>query len=186
MSAATLWFFAQQGTSVGPVSEDQMESLVQSGVITAATLVWPGDGDWIPAASSTLGRFIASRPGIRARPAVVAGTAPVTTLKPSARDSLTFRRYFAWKIDLVVAFGILAGADWLLGNEVYRRTLAVWLLLAIAYRPVLGAMTGRTLGRLMTGTMVVDANGNIPGLSQVLRRKYLIRHRDRARLIART
>ena len=43
------WYYAQNGQQVGPVSESQLEALIQSGQVNAATPVWhQGLGDWQP------------------------------------------------------------------------------------------------------------------------------------------
>ena len=43
------WYYVEQGKQIGPVSDEQLPTLVQSGTITADTLVWrEGMADWLP------------------------------------------------------------------------------------------------------------------------------------------
>ncbi|MDQ6829829.1 MAG: DUF4339 domain-containing protein [Gemmatimonadota bacterium] len=62
MTAPSNWYYVQQGAATGPVPSTQLESLVRAGSIRADTLVWPGAGDWLPAASSPLGWMFAGTP----------------------------------------------------------------------------------------------------------------------------
>jgi hypothetical protein len=52
------WYYARNGHQVGPVSESEIPSLINSGVVVASTLVWhEGLTDWIPANQSTLSKL---------------------------------------------------------------------------------------------------------------------------------
>jgi uncharacterized RDD family membrane protein YckC len=43
------WYYVEQGKQTGPASDEQFNALVQSGTITADTLVWrEGMADWLP------------------------------------------------------------------------------------------------------------------------------------------
>lgn len=48
------WYYVQHGASAGPTTRAAMEQMARAGQIGPDTLVWPGAGDWIPAASSSL------------------------------------------------------------------------------------------------------------------------------------
>jgi uncharacterized RDD family membrane protein YckC len=87
-----------------------------------------------------------------------------------AGDNLLLRRWIGCWIDLIVACGCLLAPDWLLGNALYQSTVAVWLLLAVGYFVVGERAWGRTLGKLITGTIVVNVHGARPNLVQVLTR----------------
>lgn len=51
-----MWFYAMDGRKVGPVSDDELDSLAASGVIDASTLVWKeGMADWLPLATARPG-----------------------------------------------------------------------------------------------------------------------------------
>ena len=64
----------------------------------------------------------------------------------------------AW-IDFIVLFLFLLIPDFVLGNLLYQETIWIWLIPVILYFPVLEGIWGRTLGKLIAGTMVVDNSG---------------------------
>ena len=68
---------------------------------------------------------------------------------------------------------VLIVGELLLGKELYQKTIWFWAALMLAYFPVLEAYTGRTLGRVLTRTVVVDGDGNVPGLGRAMRRTLL-------------
>lgn len=74
------------------------------------------------------------------------------------------RRWIGAWIDFVVLALFLLVPDAVLGNDLYQRTLPVWLLLLVLYFPVSEGLTGRSLGKVVTGTRVVTAEGDLPGL----------------------
>ena len=52
------WHYNANGQQVGPVSESEILSLINSGVVVASTLVWhEGMTDWLPANQSTLSKL---------------------------------------------------------------------------------------------------------------------------------
>jgi hypothetical protein len=52
------WHYTTNGQQVGPVSESEIPSLINSGVVVASTLVWhEGMTDWLPANQSTLSKL---------------------------------------------------------------------------------------------------------------------------------
>ena len=83
------------------------------------------------------------------------------------------RRWIGCWIDFVVIVGVLLAADGILGNELYQKTLIIWVGIALLYIPVLEATTGRTLGKLVSGTIVVDHGGAVPSIGKVLVRTLL-------------
>jgi uncharacterized RDD family membrane protein YckC len=83
------------------------------------------------------------------------------------------RRWLATWIDFVVLALFLLVPDYVLGNELYRKTIFVWLALAIAYFPTLETLYGRSLGKFVSGIVVVDANGRTPSLGQSIVRTVL-------------
>jgi uncharacterized RDD family membrane protein YckC len=87
-----------------------------------------------------------------------------------AADHLLLRRWIGCWIDLVVVAACLLVPDSVLGNERYQSTIVVWLLLPVAYFVVGELAWGRTLGKLVTGTVVVNERGGRPGIGQVLAR----------------
>jgi uncharacterized RDD family membrane protein YckC len=82
--------------------------------------------------------------------------------------SIIVLRWFGCWVDLVGCACCLLIPDWLLGNAFYQRTIVVWLVLAVAYYVVPEWLWGRTLGKLITGTVIVNESGGRPGLGQVV------------------
>ena len=78
----------------------------------------------------------------------------------------------AW-IDLIVLALFLLVPDYVLGNARYQETIFVWLGAIILYFPVLEALWGRTLGKLLTGLVIVDKDGRPPGFLKALLRTLL-------------
>jgi uncharacterized RDD family membrane protein YckC len=76
---------------------------------------------------------------------------------------LLLRWVGAW-VDFIVLALLFLAPDYVLGNDLYRATLAIWLGAAILYFPIGEGVWGRTIGKLVTGTIVVDATGHAPGL----------------------
>lgn len=81
---------------------------------------------------------------------------------------IVVRRWAGAWIDFLVLALILVVPDWLLGNQLYQDTLAVWLLLLALYFPLTEAYTGRSVGKWVTGTRVVTADGASPGLRRAV------------------
>jgi uncharacterized RDD family membrane protein YckC len=88
-------------------------------------------------------------------------------------SEIIVRRWIGCWIDFVVIVGVLLAADGILGNELYRKTLILWLGIVLLYFPVLEATTGRTLGKLVSGIIVVDSGGAVPSIGKVLVRTML-------------
>ncbi len=88
-------------------------------------------------------------------------------------NEIIVRRWIGCWIDFVVMIGVLVAADGILGNDLYQKTLIVWLGIAVLYIPVLEATTGRTLGKLVSGTVVVDHGGSVPSIGKVVVRTLL-------------
>jgi uncharacterized RDD family membrane protein YckC len=83
------------------------------------------------------------------------------------------RRWLAAWIDFVVLASLFLIPDLVLGNALYRKTIFVWLGLAFAYFPVLETVYGRSLGKLLTGIIVVNEYGQLPRLGQAIVRTLL-------------
>jgi uncharacterized RDD family membrane protein YckC len=82
--------------------------------------------------------------------------------------SIIVRRWLGCWVDLVGCASCLLIPDWLLGNELYQKTIFIWLALAFSYFIVGEWRWGRTPGKLLTGTVVVTEKGTHPSLGQVL------------------
>jgi uncharacterized RDD family membrane protein YckC len=86
----------------------------------------------------------------------------------SYSNSIIVRRWLGAWVDFLALAGILFAADGLLGNDLYRKTVFIWLGLIVAYFPLTEGLTGRTLGKLVSGTKVVDSQGNVPGIGKAI------------------
>jgi uncharacterized RDD family membrane protein YckC len=78
----------------------------------------------------------------------------------------------AWIDLLILSFSLLI-PDWALGNARYQEMLWIWLIVPILYFPILEGIWGRTIGKLITGTMVVDIWGKPPGIWKAVGRTIL-------------
>jgi uncharacterized RDD family membrane protein YckC len=82
--------------------------------------------------------------------------------------SIVVRRWLGAWIDFVVLLSFLVVPDYVLGNETYRATLAIWLTLLAAYFPVAEMLFGKTVGKLVTRTRVVNEAGRRPSFLQAI------------------
>jgi uncharacterized RDD family membrane protein YckC len=92
----------------------------------------------------------------------------IRDLAQSYKSGLVVRRWLGAWIDFVVVAAILIVPDATLGNDRYQATSAVWLTLCVLYFPVTEGLTGRSLGKLVTGTKVVTVAGHRPGVLRAL------------------
>lgn len=91
-----------------------------------------------------------------------------------------WRRFFNFVIDRfgIVGFGFVIGgvvgvSGWEPGlNFIEEHQIISGLLISIAYYIILEGMTGRTLGKLITGTKVVNEHGEPPSFGQILGRTF--------------
>jgi len=79
---------------------------------------------------------------------------------------IVFLRWIGWLIDSAACFGFLVGANRLLGDDVYQKLLPIWISTVAAYFVVLEWRWGRTLGKVLTGMVVVSATGGGLTLTQ--------------------
>jgi uncharacterized RDD family membrane protein YckC len=90
----------------------------------------------------------------------------VAAISGNYKYSIMVSRWLGAWIDFIVLAFFLLIPDRLLGNTLYRQTLFIWLGLAAAYFPVLESIFGKTAGKLVTHTRVVDSQGNNPSWKQ--------------------
>jgi uncharacterized RDD family membrane protein YckC len=104
---------------------------------------------------------------------VTGGTPSSGTASPFAIESIVGRsgiwsylllRWLGAWIDFIVVFLFLALPDSALGNALYQETIWIWLVVPVIYFPVSEGIWGRSLGKLVTGTVVVDDAGRAPGI----------------------
>jgi len=88
-------------------------------------------------------------------------------------NSILVSRWLGAWADFIVAFGVLLLGNVLLGDELYQKTLAIWLLLPVLYFVVGEWRFGRTIGKVLTGTIVVTESGGRPSLLQAVVRTLL-------------
>jgi len=88
-------------------------------------------------------------------------------------DGVLMRRWGGAWIDFI-AVGVIAFAAMVaLAQQPALISLVVALVLALAYFTVTEGVWGRSLGKLVTGTIVVDASGRPPGMPRALIRTLL-------------
>lgn len=54
MNSEEVWYYLQQGVTMGPLSRPAIEDLIRRGTVARETLVWSGSGEWIAASGSAL------------------------------------------------------------------------------------------------------------------------------------
>jgi uncharacterized RDD family membrane protein YckC len=83
------------------------------------------------------------------------------------------RRWLAAWIDFIVLASFFLVPDFVLGNERFQKSIFVWLGLAVVYFPMLETLYGRSLGKLLSGIVVVNEYGRLPRLDQSIVRTLL-------------
>ncbi|MEA2603950.1 MAG: hypothetical protein QOF89_4942 [Acidobacteriota bacterium] len=94
-------------------------------------------------------------------------------ISASYDSSIVVRRWGATVIDFLVLIALLVLPYAVLGDDLYTKTMILWIALAAAYFPVLEGLTGFTLGKLTVRIKVVDAVGGLPGMKKALLRTLL-------------
>jgi uncharacterized RDD family membrane protein YckC len=95
-------------------------------------------------------------------------SASVASIAGGYDFSIVARRWLGAWVDFIVLFSFLLIPDYVLGNETYRATLYVWVGLLLAYFPVMEAVFGRTVGKFVTRTRVVNEAGQRPSIVQAV------------------
>ena len=86
---------------------------------------------------------------------------------------LLVRRALGACIDFIVLFLLLLAPDYVLGNALYRETLWIWIGAQALYFVIAEGLWGRSIGKLLTGTVVVDGTGRPPGILKAAARTVL-------------
>jgi uncharacterized RDD family membrane protein YckC len=97
----------------------------------------------------------------------IAAQAPIAVEEIAERSDLfqlLLRRWLGAWIDIAVLFSFLLVPDFLLGNALYQDTIWIWAGALVIYFPIVEGIWGRSLGKLITGTIVVDNAGRAPGM----------------------
>ncbi len=87
--------------------------------------------------------------------------------------SIIVRRWLGCWVDFVALAALFLLPDALLGNAMYQKLLPLWIVLAVAYFPLTEGLTGRSLGKLATRTIVVTSTGAKPGIARAFLRTLL-------------
>lgn len=82
----------------------------------------------------------------------------------SYSKSIIFLRWAGALIDILTIAAIFLITDVVLGNKLYQSILPVLIVIAVAYFPLAEGLTGRSLGKLVTKTIVVNEQGRNPGI----------------------
>jgi uncharacterized RDD family membrane protein YckC len=97
-----------------------------------------------------------------------AGGTPQTPIQELAERSesgeLLARRGVGACVDFIVLFLFLLIPDVVLGNELYQKTFWVWIGAQALYFVLGEGLLGRSVGKLVMGTVVVDSAGRAPGI----------------------
>jgi uncharacterized RDD family membrane protein YckC len=101
---------------------------------------------------------------------VVNEISPLTPEKIASgyNSSIIVRRWLGAWVDFLVLFSFLVVPGYLLGNELYQKTIAIWLFLLVAYFPLSEGLTGYSLGKVVSGTKVVNSKGEPPGIAKAI------------------
>ena len=115
------------------------------------------------------------------------GISPVPFVKPEdlvQQSNMALYLLLRWlgsviDITVVLLLGIapvffrVVAPDSVAGNPVYQVIIFIGLAVAILYFPVGEAFWGRTLGKLLTGLVIIDRDGRRPGIGKALLRTLL-------------
>jgi uncharacterized RDD family membrane protein YckC len=123
--------------------------------------------------SLEIGVYLGVAQPVEGPPEPIAAIVPATPEKIAQQSPLVSHLLLRWLgawLDLLVVMFLLAVPDFILGNATYRATIVIWLAAAFLYFPIAESIWGRTVGKLITGMIVVDKDGHPPGfLKAVLR-----------------
>ena len=191
------WYFLNEGRTVGPVSQERLEQLVQTGQVNAATLVWrQGMSDWQPWGyaqnAGTVGELPADMEACckcgrmySQGDLLIFGERPVcANCKPFFFERLRegvlvlstvvgdvyagfWIRGVAFAMDLV-----LVGVLNLLLSFVFPMPMPLPLVVWLVYTVVLTAAFSATPGKLVLDLRVVTADGRPVGLGLAIARAF--------------
>jgi uncharacterized RDD family membrane protein YckC len=158
------WWYARGNETLGPIEQDALEALLETGDLSPGTLVWAEDmAEWRPASDVAAFQEMPRR----GPPPLPSGT-PMPQAK--AADPARWRRFFArwfdiwWEEVLVVTLVSLVpgltAARWLQDSQFQALSSflsfpVILLVDAACYR-----IFGNTPGKKLLGLRVVTADGN--------------------------
>jgi len=89
----------------------------------------------------------------------------VAKFMEDSKNHVIWRRLFAANVDFILWFGTLIIPDYLLGNDLYQKTIFAWLPLTIFFYFALPeGLTGYSIGKWIFRARVVNEKGSLPGL----------------------
>jgi uncharacterized RDD family membrane protein YckC len=101
-------------------------------------------------------------------------TTPIQDLaERSGFGELLVRRFCGTCIDYILLFLFLVLAEAVLGIELYQKTVWVWIGMLPLYFLATEGIWGRSVGKLIMGTVVVDKAGRAPGIIKAAARTAL-------------
>ncbi|MBI3728409.1 MAG: RDD family protein [Burkholderiales bacterium] len=102
-----------------------------------------------------------------------ATSAPIPDIMAGYDNSIVSLRWLGCWLDLLVFAACIVIPDKVLGNELYKQTMFIWIGLGFSNYVIGEWLWGRSVGKLITGTVVVNAQGGRPSFLQVLTRTVL-------------
>ncbi len=83
---------------------------------------------------------------------------------------ILIRRAIGAIVDYATLFSFHLVPSVVLGTELHQKTSLLWMSLCVAYFPLTEGLTGRSLGKVISRTRVVDKQCRVPGIvSSVVR-----------------
>ena len=191
---ASLWWYAQDGSKHGPVPKEEIERLIDQGVITSDTLLWSeGREKW-----ETLSALQAPQPP--PLPGTEPGSAAPTEVAKSAKSPVAElsvaigtpasagRRFFARSIDLwsaVIVVGLATGLGLSLASDEFAFwiqrpesnaifALVIVIPLAFLLDAALYGMFGNTPGKSLLLLRVTAPDGRTLAFAEYLLRNFRV------------
>jgi len=88
-------------------------------------------------------------------------------------EGIVVRRWLGCWVDYAILIGSLVALRSTVGEETFRMMAIYWMAFLGLYFPLLEGLTGRTPGKLVAGTVVVDEFGARPGVRRATMRTVL-------------
>lgn len=83
-------------------------------------------------------------------------------------NACLLKRWLATWFDYVILALFLIIPYCLLGHDLYKETIFIWLAVIVLYFPLAEGFTGFTVGKFVFGIRVIDRKGNVPGLGKAI------------------
>jgi hypothetical protein len=169
------WYFNESGQQRGPVTEEEIKSLLETGRIQQDTLVWTeGMADWKPAGSIS---------GFQISPYAPPASAPAAKIdwsgyEPSGPQARPWVRYWARTFDFMLFcmfLGVIVMAVWPKAGEINDTLFGIVLLLGYNFvEPVMLATVGTTPFKALLRVRVRNNDGSKLNYLEGLRRTFSV------------